>query len=344
MTIHRPAAIPRSLTRRAAVGAGVLAIAAITACGSGSGSAGGSGDVKLALTAYSTPAEAYKELIPAFQETPAGKGVRFTESYGASGAQSRAVIAGLPTDIVALSLAPDVDKLVKPGLVASDWTEDQYKGFVTDSVVVLVVRKGNPKGIKTWDDLLKPGVQVVTPNPFTSGGAKWNVLGAYGAQLKQGKTEAQAADYLRSLFKNVVSQDKSAREALQTFAAGKGDVLLSYENEAITAQEKDQDVDYVIPDQTILIQNPIAVTTTSKHPEQAEGFVDFLRTEPAQKIFAKHGYRPVLRSALDPTAYPTPPGLFTIDDVGGWDAVNKEIFATDGLLGEIEESLGVTTG
>ena len=155
---------------------------------------------------------------------------------------------------------PDVDKLVEAKKVAADWNKDKYDGFVTNSVVVFAVRKGNPKNIKTWDDLIKDGVEVIEPNPFTSGGAKWNIMAAYGAQLEQGKSEQQAEEYLRQLFQNVPVQDKSAREALQTFVGGKGDVLLAYENEAITAQQKDQAIDYVVPDQTILIQNPIAAT------------------------------------------------------------------------------------
>src|SRR6185503_5582156 len=222
----------------------------------------------------STPKEAYEELIPAFQKTADGKGVSFTQSYGASGDQSRAVASGLPADIVALSLAPDVDKLVEPGIVDANWADTETDGFLTDSVVVLAVRKGNPKGIKSWEDIVKPGVEVITPNPFTSGGAKWNLMAAYGSQIAQGKSPAEATDFLHKVLANTAVQDKSAREALQTFAGGKGDVLISYENEAITAQNADVDLDYVIPDQTILIQNPVAVTTDA--PATASEFVKFL--------------------------------------------------------------------
>ena len=236
-----------------------VATAFVAACGGTSSESGGGGGDALSLVAYSTPKEAYEEIIPAFQKTEAGADVKFSQSYGSSGEQSRAVQGGLPADVVALSLAPDVDKLVDKGLVAKDWNKDQYDGFVTTSVVVFAVRKGNPKNIKTWDDLTKPGVEVITPNPFTSGGAKWNVMAAYGSQIQQGKSEAEAEDYLKRLFGNVAVQDKSAREALQTFTSGKGDVLIAYENEAITAQQKGEDVDYVVPDETILIENPIAV-------------------------------------------------------------------------------------
>ena len=312
-------------------------------CGGTSDSGGGSGG-KVALVAYSTPKEAYAGVIPAFQKTSQGKDVGFSQSYGASGDQERAVESGLPADVVALSLALDVNKLVKKGLVAQDWNKGKYGGFVTNSVVVFAVRKGNPKNIKTWDDLTKPGVQVLEPNPFTSGGAKWNVMAAYGAQIEQGKTPAQALDYLKALFKNVVVQDKSAREALQTFSAGKGDVLLAYENEAIAAQQKGEDVDYVVPDETILIQNPIAVTKDARKPDAAKAFLDFVRTPEAQKIFVSKGYRPVVASANDPSKFPDPPGLFKIDKFGGWSKVNDEFFDPDkGKVAAIEEDLGVST-
>src|SRR5438034_240827 len=187
----------------------------------------------LSLVAYSTPKDAYGKIISAFQASSAGKNVSFNQSYGASGDQAHAVAAGLSADIVALSLEPDVSTLVKKGIVPSDWDKNAYHGMVTDSVVVFVVRDGNPKNVHTWADLAKSGVQVVTPNPFTSGGARWNVMAAYGAQRAQGKTDSQAIAYLKRLFKNVSVLPKSAREATQVFASGKGDVLLTYENEAI---------------------------------------------------------------------------------------------------------------
>jgi sulfate/thiosulfate-binding protein len=321
----------------------VLLAAVAAGCGGTSDSGGGSGG-KLALVAYSTPKEAYAEVIPAFQKTSAGQGVTFSQSYGASGDQERAVESGLPADVVAFSLALDTNKLVKKGLVADTWDKDRYGGFVTNSIVVFAVRKGNPKHIKTWDDLTKKGVQVLEPNPFTSGGAKWNVMAAYGAQIQQGKTPAQALDYLKSLFKNVVVQDKSAREALQTFSAGKGDVLLAYENEAITAQQKGEDIEYVVPEQTILIQNPIAVTSKSKNAKAAKAFVDFARTPEAQRLFVSKGYRPVVASANDPQKFPDPPGLFKIDKFGGWSKVNDEFFDPDkGKVAGIEQDLGVST-
>jgi sulfate/thiosulfate transport system substrate-binding protein len=324
----------------------LLLPAAAAGCGgvSEAGDAGGDGGTKLSLVAYSTPKEAYEELIPAFQKTTEGKGVGFDQSYGASGDQSRAVASGLPADIVALSLAPDVDKLVEPGLVDANWADDDHEGFVTNSVVVFAVRKGNPKNIKTWDDIVKDGVEVITPNPFTSGGAKWNLMAAYGSQTEQGKSPAEGLEFLHKVLANTPVQDKSAREALQTFAGGKGDVLLAYENEAITAQNADIDLDYVIPDQTILIQNPIAVTTESENPEKAQAFVDWTRTPEAQEIFASKGYRSVLPDVVDEGTYPTPKTLFKIDAFGGWDNVNAEFFDPEnGSVAKIERDLGVST-
>jgi sulfate/thiosulfate-binding protein len=319
-----------------------LVAAACGGTGNESGSGGGGGGSSLSLVAYSTPKEVYADVIPAFQKTAPGKDVKFSQSYGASGEQSRAVQGGLPADVVAFSLSPDVNKLVDKGIVDASWNKDKYGGFVSNSVAVLLVRKGNPKNIKTWDDLVKPGVQVITPNPFTSGGAKWNIMAAYGAQIQQGKTEKQAEDYLKALLGNVAVQDKSGRESLQTFVGGKGDVAISYENEAITAQQKGEDVDYVIPDQTILIQNPIAATKDAK--TGAKEFVDYTRSTPAQKIFAAKGYRPVNEAAADPKKYPTPKGLFKIDKFGGWSEVNDKFFDPEGVVGKIEQDLGVATG
>jgi sulfate/thiosulfate transport system substrate-binding protein len=326
----------------------VLAALVLVACGgstNGGGSSGNGNGGQVNLVAYSTPQEAYQQIIPAFQKTPAGKGVSFKQSYGASGDQERAVEAGLPADVVALSLAPDVNKLVKAELVAPSWNADRYHGFVTNSVVVFTVRKGNPKGIRTWDDLLKPGVQVVTPNPFTSGGARWNTIAAYGAQLAEGKTDGQAVAYLNQLFaKHVVAQDKSARESLQTFLGGKGDVALTYENEAITAQQKGEKVDYVIPKQTILIQNPTAVMSDSHNAKAAKAFRDYLWTPAAQKVFVTKGYRSVLPSLQDKQRFPVPAGLFTIDKLGGWTKVNDRFFDPQkGVLVAVEQSKGVAT-
>jgi len=320
----------------------VVALLAVACGGTSSAANEGSEGGKVTLVAYSTPQEAYEAIIPAFQKTAEGKGVEFDQSYGASGEQSRAVEAGLPADVVEFALDSDITRLVDAGLVDSDWNQNEYKGILTDSVVSFVVRKGNPDDIQTWDDLLKPGVEVVTPNPFTSGGARWNIMAAYGAQIKQGKSKEEAVAYLNELFQHVVVQDASARDALQTFTGGKGDVLLSYENEAITAQQKGENVDYVIPDQTILIENPVAVTTDG--PQSATDFVKFLYSDEAQKIFGEKGYRPVVKSVADQFDYETPSTLFTIQDFGGWGTVKDEFFDPEnGIVAKIEVSLGVST-
>ena len=318
----------------------VAVAAVVAACGSASGTGSGK---HLALVAYSTPQGAYAKLIPAFQATAAGKGVSFSQSYGASGDQSRAVAAGLPASVVNLSLEPDVTKLVTAGLVDPSWNAGPHKGIVTDSVAVIAVRPGNPKHIQTWADLVKPGVGVITPNPFTSGSARWNVMAIYGAALKQGQTPAQALQFVGKVFKATVAQPSSSRNATQTFVAGKGDALITYENEAITAKKKGQPLDYVIPPQTILIENPVAVVKGSGSAE-AQRFVDFLYTPQAQKIFAQAGYRPVVAGVAASPSFPTPPGLFTIASLGGWKTIAKSFFdPTSGKVAQIEQGLGVST-
>jgi len=295
----------------------------------------------VALVAYSTPKGAYETLIPAFQATPEGKGVSFSQSYGGSGEQSRAVANGQHADVVNFSLEPDVERLVKASLVSPTWNQNATHGFVTNSVVVFMTRKGNPKHIAGWADLLKPGVQVVTPNPFTSGGARWNIMAAYGAQLKEGKTPAQAQAYLTQLFHKVVSQDSSARNSLQTFVAGRGDVLLGYENEAIAARKKGAEIDYLIPTNTLLIESPVAVVGSSATAKQ---FADYLVSPAAQATWAAKGYRPVIAGVPGSAKFPTPTGLFKIDAVGGWKAATKQFFDPEkGIVTKIEQSLGVST-
>jgi len=314
-----------------------------TACGS----SGKSGNAKLSLVVYSTPREAYGDIIPAFEKSPAGKDVTFDESYGASGEQARAVLAGLKADVVAFSLEPDMAKLVDANLVAKSWNQNAYHGMVTDSIVVFVVRPGNPKNVQTWDDLLKPGVDVITPNPFTSGGARWNIMAGYGAWLKNGATPKQAEAKLEQLFRNVSVQDKSARESLQTFTAGKGDVLLAYENEAYFAKKNGQSMDYVTPDTTILIENPVAATSANANPAAAKAFLDFLYTPTAQRIYAKNGYRPVVKSVAGEFAktFPTNLTIFKIDELGGWAKVMKAFFDPQtGTMAGIERRVGGSTG
>ena len=329
--------------RYAAVLLALVSVVILAGCG-GSSSAGGGGSTSLTLVAYSTPEAAYDALIPQFRKTHAGKGVEFKTSYDSSGEQSRAVESGLPADVVEFSLEPDMTRLVDAGLVDPDWNKDEYDGMVTDSVVVIAVRKGNPLGIEDWSDLTKPGVEVITPNPFTSGGARWNVMAGYGAQLEQGKSKQEGVDFLEKLFHNVTVQDASARDSLTTFTGGKGDVLLAYENEAIAAQQQGEELDYIVPDETILIENPIAVTNDSRAPDEAQAFVDFLRTPEAQHTWGEKGYRPVVEKEFEKFDFPVPPGLFTIEEVGGWDTVMDEFFDPEGsIMADIEREVGEPT-
>ncbi len=329
--------------------AGFLALLALVAVGCGgqsaaSGSGGDGSGGKLTLVAYSTPEEAFRKIIPAFNKTPEGEGVSFSQSYASSGEQSRAVEGGLAADVVDFSLEPDMTRLVEANLVDPNWNKNEYKGMVTNSVVVFMVRKGNPENIQDWDDLVTGEVEVIEPNPFTSGGAKWNIMAAYGAALESGKSPEEAEQYLADLFENVPVLDKSARESLQTFATGKGDVLLGYENEAILAQQQGEELDYVVPDQTLLIENPVATITESKEPELAQSFVDFLYTDEAQRLFVETGYRPVVDGIAGADEFPTPPALFEITKFGGWDKVNTDFFDPEnGIVAKIFQSQGKST-
>jgi sulfate/thiosulfate-binding protein len=293
----------------------------------------------VSLVAYSTPKDAYAKILPAFESTPAGKDVSFTQSYGASGDQARAVAAGLSADLVALSLEPDVTTLVKKGIVPSNWNKNQYRGMVTDSVVVFVVREGNPRKIHGWSDLTRKDLEVITPNPFTSGGARWNVIAGYGAERAQGKSDKQAIAYLKKLFRNVPVLPKSAREATQVFAQGKGDVLLTYENEAIYANRKGLNTEYVLPKQTILIENPVALTKSGLKKPGAKAFEKFLWSPKAQKLFGDTGYRPVVESVARSAKYryKKPRSLFTVNSkalgLRGWKSVQYRFFDhTSGIM------------
>lgn len=333
--------------------AAVLSAFALVAAGcgsdsddaSGGGDSGGSEDVELSIVAYSTPEAAYGELTEAFQQTDAGAGVTFQQSFGSSGDQSRAVAEqGLPADVVEFSLEPDMNRLVDNEIVAADWNETPTDGNVTESVVVFMVRSGNPEGIETWEDLTADGIEVINPNPFTSGGARWNVMAAYASQIEQGATEEEAIQYLNDLYANVTVQDDSARKSLETFTGGAGDVLLGYENEAIFAQQNGADIDYVVPPQTILIENPVAVTETTEHAEQAQAFYDYLFTEEGQQIFADNGYRPVIDGVDPPEGFefPTDIAIADIDDFGGWTEVMDTFFDTeDSIMKDVQEGIGV---
>lgn len=309
---------------------------------SGSSSSGGA---KLDVVGYSTPESVYAEsLESAFEATPGGKGDSFSNSFGASGDQSRAVVAGQPASVVHFSQAGDMERLVDEGeIVSKDWDKGKYKGIATNSVVVLVVRKGNPDGIRSFDDLQTKDVGIVTPNPFSSGSARWNIMAVYGAALNEGKSADQALEAVKTVLEKTKAQPGSARDALAAFGQGEGDVLIGYENEAIKAEEEGEDVEYVIPPSTLRIETPIAVTAKAPAPA-AEDFLNFLWSDAGQEIWAENGYRPVNSKLVDPKQFPTPKELFKISQFGGWGKVNEEFFDEEtGSVAKIEGELGVST-
>jgi len=317
--------------------------------------AGSQSALTLILGAYTTPREAYGKLIPLFKaqwQQEKGQAVTFEESYLGSGAQSRAIVEGFEADVTALSLEADVTRIAQAGLITHDWKDNPTKGIVSTSVVVFAVRKGNPKQIKDWADLAKPGVQILTPNPKTSGGAMWNILALYGAALR-GKVdgvpandEAAASAFLTTVLKNVTVMDKGARESITNFEKGVGDVAITYENEVLVGQQSGQTYEMVIPRSSILIENPVAVVDTyvDKHGTRAAAtaFVNFLFTKPAQEIFAQYGLRSVDAEVAKATAdrYPPVADLFTIQDLGGWDQATPRFFGENGLYTKAVAALG----
>ena len=329
---------------------GILALAALfllAACGGPSVANPGEGEVKLTLGAYTTPREAYQELIPIFKEQwkeKTGQNVIFEESYLGSGAQSRAVVEGFEADVVALSLEADVTRIVDAGLITHDWKDNPDKGMVSTSIVSFAVREGNPEGIQDWADLAKPGLEILTPNPKTSGGAMWNVLALFGAAQRgfvEGvpkDDEVAATDFLLSVLNNVTVMDKGARESITNFEKGIGDVAITYENEVLVGRLNGQIYDLVIPRSTILIENPAAVVDAyvDKHGtrEAAEAFVEFLFTREAQEIFAKYGLRSVDPAVAQAASeqYPAVEDLFTIEYFGGWAQATPEFFGEQGIF------------
>jgi sulfate transport system substrate-binding protein len=294
--------------------------------------AAGAATSTINLYAYAVPKVGFDVVIPAFQKTDAGKGVQFQQSYGASGDQSRKVAAGAEADFVNFSVEPDVTRLVDAGLVDPNWNANEHKGIPFGSVVTIVVRKGNPKGIKDWDDLLKPGVEVVTPNPFSSGSAKWNLLAPYAAKSNGGADKAAGLAYVTSLVKDHVKiQPKSGREATEAFLQGSGDVLLSYENEALFVEKNGDPVQHVTPPTTFKIENPAAVLKGSKNLAKATAFNEYLYTPEAQKLLAEAGFRPVDETIAKEFAskFPAPTKLWTIADLGGWKKVDSTLFKKD---------------
>jgi sulfate/thiosulfate transport system substrate-binding protein len=327
----------KTRSRLALTALAAVTAVALTACSGGASDTvgatenapDGSGGT-INLFAYAVPKPGYDKLKPAFNETGAGENVVFQESYGASGDQSRKVKDGASADFVNFSVEPDITRLVDAGLVDPDWNAGAYNGIPFGSVVTIVVREGNPKNIRDWDDLLAPGVEVVTPNPFSSGSAKWNLLAPYAAKSEGGTNPQAGLDYVTALVNDHVRiQPKSGREATEAFLQGSGDVLLSYENEALFAERNGDPVEHVTPPTTFKIENPAAVISNSPNAEKAQAFNDFLYTPEGQRLWAEAGFRPVDPAIAEEFAadFPEPAKLWTIADLGGWSAVDKELFA-----------------
>lgn len=331
MTHSRRAVITAFAATVAVAMAGCSGGGASDVAGATASASAGSSKV-LNLYAYAVPKVGFDKVIPAFNATPQGAGVQFQQSYGASGDQSRKVASGAEADVVNFSVTPDITRLVDAGLVDPTWADGEHKGIPFGSVVTIVVRKGNPKGIKDWDDLLKPGVEVVTPNPFSSGSAKWNLLAPYATFSDVGKNPDAGLSYIDKLVSNHIKvQPKSGREASETFLQGTGDALLSYENEALFLEGEGDKVQHVTPPSTFKIENPVAVLKGSKNLDAAKAFNDYLYTPEAQRLWAEAGFRPVDANVAKEFAakFPEPKKLWTIDDLGGWPAVDKQLFAKD---------------
>jgi sulfate transport system substrate-binding protein len=323
----------------------VAGIVPLAACGGDDASDSASDEESsISIVGFAVPEAANKAIAEEFAKTPEGEGVEFTTSYGASGEQSRAVAEGLAADYVHFSVASDVTRLVDEGLVEETWDDGPNKGIVSSSIVVFAVRPGNPKDIQTWDDLIKPGVEIVTPNPASSGAARWNALAAYGQVIESGGTEADAEEYVRKFFDNVVALPSSGRDATTAFLGGTGDVLMAYENEAILAHQNGEEFDYLIPETTMLIENPGAVLKDST--SAAGDWLDFVLSEDGQRQFALTGFRPIIdgveygdvEGANDPSdPYPPVTNLLTVeDDFGNWDELSTKFFDEEnGLVTQI---------
>lgn len=327
-----------------------LVVAIIAGCSGGPSDVVGGGGLanvqtSLTLVAYSVPEPGWSKVIPAFNAAPEGKGVQVITSYGASGDQSRGVVDGKPADVVNFSVEPDITRLVKAGKVSPDWNTDATKGIPFGSVVTLMVRKGNPKKIRDWDDLLRPGVEVISPSPLSSGSAKWNLLAPYAVKSEGGGDPQAGIDFISKLVRDHVKlRPASGREATDVFIQGSGDVLISYENEAIATERAGKAVEHVNPKQTFKIENPVAVVSTSPHLDAAVAFKNFQYTAAAQTIWAQAGFRPVDPAvAADFRAqFPAPAKLWTIADLGGWNTVDPKLF--DKTTGSITKIYTKATG
>ncbi|NJR38136.1 MAG: sulfate ABC transporter substrate-binding protein [Leptolyngbyaceae cyanobacterium CSU_1_4] len=338
------------------VGVGfTLAIAACTSSTSSSSSPSGGNaakePVELTLVSFAVTQAAYEKIVPLFAEKwkqEHNQDVSFNQSYGGSGSQTRAVIDGLEADVVALALALDTQKIEKAELIQPGWEKEAPNdSIVTQSVAALVTREGNPKNIKGWADLSRPDVKVITANPKTSGGARWNFLALWGAIGQTSGDAAKAENFTTKVFKNVPVLPKDAREATDVFfKQGQGDVLINYENEVLLAKQRGEALPFVVPDPNISIDNPIAVVDANvdRHGtrEVAEAFVQFVFTPEAQREFAKVGFRPVDAGVTKEFAkdFPAIKKLFTITDLGGWEQVQKTYFDDGAIFDKIQVQVG----
>lgn len=346
---------PKRLTHGAAFFLGFLLLAMSLSLAGCNGSAGkNSNKVTLILGGYTTPREAYgKAIIPAFQKywkDKTGQEVEFQESYQGSGAQARAITGGFEADIAALSLEGDIDKISEAGLITHDWKKNPNNGMISTSIVVIAVRSGNPKNIKDWADLAQPGLNILTPDPNTSGGAQWNINAMYGAALRgfagvSKDDPAAAQEFLKNVFRNVSVKDKGARESITNFEKGIGDAAITYENEVLVGKQSGQNYDYVIPHSTILIENPAALVDkyVDKHGvrEAAEAFITFLWTPEAQRAFARYGLRSVDPAVAQEgkSQYPAVADLWKMDYLGGWKKVGESLYGPQGVYTRVTEEL-----
>ena len=328
----------------------VVALLALASIGCGKSSAGSAGSVTLLNVSYDPTRELYDEVNAAFGKAwlaKTGQAVTIRQSHGGSGKQARSVIDGLPADVVTLALAYDIDQIAKAGLLAEDWQKRLPSNSTPyTSTIVFLVRRGNPQGIKDWPDLARAGVKVITANPKTGGGARWNYLGAWGFEMKRSNDEEKARALVGQIYRNVPVLDSGARGSTTTFVErGIGDVLITWENEGQLAvtQRAPGDFEIVVPSISILAEPPVAVVdrTVDKRGTRAvaQAYVDFLATEEGQRLVAKHHYRPRNTKVLADNEARFPRlSLITIDELGGWQAVQKKHFADGAIFDQIYQA------
>lgn len=322
----------------------------VSGCGKGDVQFGeataAAGDVTLVIGAYSVVKDAFEDLLPRFQEhwlKETGQRVVFQQSYEASGTQARAIAGGFEADVAVLAMEGDIDKISDTGFITHHWRNKISGGMITRSIVVLGMRAGNPLGIKDWSDLAREDVKVLYPNPKTSGGAQWDINAIFGAGLKRSeemtgeKSLQYAKTFLQSIHANVESLDKSGRASMAAFEYGVGDVIVTYENELLARIQKGIPYEIVVPKDTILIENPAAVVdkNVDKHGTRAvaEAFIKYLISEEAQRVFVKHGFRPVNETVAEESKsqFIVPEGLFDISYLGGWEEAREHLYAKRGV-------------